>query len=92
VLGGIGVALIGGSVALGIDARSEADGLRRSCAPHCSDSEVDPVRTELWIGEALLGGGVLALGGATWLLLSPPAADRVAVGIGPGSARLSARF
>jgi hypothetical protein len=70
VLGGAGVALLGTSVGLGLDTRARADRLRDSCGPHCPDRDVDPLRRELWFGEAALAGAALCLGGATWLFLA----------------------
>lgn len=69
VLGATGLAFIGGSVALGLVAREERAKLEGQCAPGCTDAELRPTRTKLWVGEAFLSVGVVSVGTAGWLWL-----------------------
>jgi len=70
VLGVVGVAGIAGFAVLGLKGKSEIDDLRNSCAPGCNSSDVDAAKRKLLFADISLGVGVVALGAATWLLLS----------------------
>jgi hypothetical protein len=55
----ISVLAFGASAWLGVTGRSDLSHLRASCAPSCTDAEVDPVRSKLLASDILLGAGVL---------------------------------
>ena len=86
VLGGIGVAGIGAAFFFGFSAKSDAEDLRKSCAPSCKDSDLDTVHTKLLASDIGLGIGVVALAAAAYLLLSPPAS------VSPGAKGVAIRF
>ncbi len=77
----IGVGAVGlvGFTWLGLSARSTEKELQReNCEPGCGKARVDAMGTRYVLANVSLGVGVLALGAATWLLLSEPASDGVA--------------
>jgi hypothetical protein len=86
VLGGVGVLGIGAAFFFGFGAKSDAEDLRKSCAPNCKDSDLDPVHTKLLASDIGLGVGVVALAAAAYLLLSPPAT------VTPGAKGVAIRF
>lgn len=82
VIGGVGAAsLIAAPVfwALGLHQKSQD---QKSCAPHCSGSEVSSIRSKLIVGDVLGGVGVVGLAVAGVLLLghksASPAAEKQA--------------
>lgn len=89
VLGGLGVAALGTAGVLDWIATSDALDFKRTCAPHCSDEQLDPVRTKYTIAAIAAGAGVVALGTAAVLYFTRPA--RAAAGKAPPRAT-SARF
>lgn len=92
VLYGVGVAALGTGAYLGIDARSDVSHLRETCAPSCSTSDVDHVRTQLMIADIALGVGVVSVGAATWLLLSDGDDEPGPLSVGAGPGGLSASW
>ncbi|WP_437564178.1 hypothetical protein [Sorangium sp. So ce542] len=72
-LGAAGLAVFAVAGALSLSA--EAD-LRATCAPRCPGDDVRAIRVQHAIADVGLGVGVLALGAATWLYLTRPAAAR----------------
>ncbi len=64
VLGGIGVAGIAVFATFGAMGLSEKSDAETSCAPNCSDDEVDSIRTKFLIGDIGLGVGVASLAAA----------------------------
>lgn len=92
VLYGVGVAALGTGAYLGIDARSEVSDLRKTCAPSCSLSDVDHLRTQLMLADIALGVGVVSVGAATWLLLSDGDDEPGPLSIGAGPGGLSASW
>jgi hypothetical protein len=74
---GVGVVGLGSFAWLGSRARSGEKDLE-SCDPACSDGAVDSVQKRYLFANVSLGLGVLALGGATWLLLTAPSTDATA--------------
>jgi hypothetical protein len=50
----------------GLSGRSDVSDLRATCAPNCSESQVDSARTKLIVADVSLGVGVVALAGAAW--------------------------
>jgi hypothetical protein len=91
-LGGVGILGLGAFAYLGLSGRSEEDSLKNSCAPFCEPGRVDRVDRRYLFADISLGASVLALGAATWLILSrpeaPPSAARLGVGVGPQGASL----
>lgn len=74
VVGGIGVAALGSFIGFGLAGKSDVDGLQR-CKPNCAQGDVDTARTKLIIADISLGVGVVALGVATYMLLTRPNVD-----------------
>jgi hypothetical protein len=71
VVGGVGLAAIGGGFLLAHWGR-EDDILLDRCAPDCSQKSVDHVSHMYIAADISLGVGVVALGAATWLYLTRP--------------------
>jgi hypothetical protein len=70
---GVGVVSLGAFTALGLKARSDEKELKDSnCKPNCSEAAVESIRTRYVLSNVALGVGVLALGSATWVLVSGP--------------------
>ncbi len=98
VFAGVGVAALGGSLALELSVKSDADSLRASCgAAGCSSSQVDPLRTRQTLAGVALGVGLVSLGAAAYFFFffhpraqpdaGPPSAAasmRVEITPGPG--------
>jgi hypothetical protein len=75
-IAGVGAAAaLGVSAWLGVTGRNELDDLRGTCAPACSDGDVDPVRTKLIASDIALGVGIVGAAVAIYLLVHPPAAS-----------------
>lgn len=70
---GVGVLGVSGFGWLGLKARSDEKDLE-ACKPTCSEGSVDAVQTRYVLSNVSLGVGVAALGLATWVLLTAPAA------------------
>lgn len=91
VLGGVGVAAIGGAAFFWLSGESEKSDLD-SCKPNCKESEVDSVKQKRLIGDIALGVGVVAIGAAVYFAVAakpekpPPAAARFDVRMAPGGA------
>lgn len=71
VLGGIGIASLGGFgffALRGSSTRSDLD----SCKPFCSQSDIDSSKQNFVIGDVFLGVGVVALAAATVIYLTRP--------------------
>jgi len=67
VLGGVAVAAFGVFGVLGTIGSNDANTLRATCAPGCTDSQVQPVHLKLIGADIGLGVGVLSLVGAVWI-------------------------
>jgi hypothetical protein len=77
VVGSVGVVSLGVSLGLYLSAKSALDGLKSSCAPHCSTSQVEPIRTKGLISDVTWGVGAAALGvGVLMMILMRPSADK----------------
>jgi hypothetical protein len=72
VLGGFSLAALAASAALGLSGRSDLSGLRSSCAPNCTDEQVDPVRRKLIVSDVALGIGVLGTVATIYFIVRPP--------------------
>jgi hypothetical protein len=70
ILGGAGLAAIGGGVFMRMSAASDADALQGRCAPNCDPSERDALSERLVISNVALGVGAVALTASaiTWLI------------------------
>jgi hypothetical protein len=69
VVGGLSVAAFAASAVLGLTGRQELSDLRSSCAPACTDAQVDPVRTRLVASDVTLGVGLVGTAVAVSLFL-----------------------
>ncbi len=69
ILGGTGLLALGGSFYVRLNADSDADQMRKSCAPQCDQSQRDALSDKLVVANVALGVGIgaLALAAATWL-------------------------
>ena len=69
ILGGTGLLALGGSFYVRLNADSDADRLRGSCAPSCDQSSRDALSDKLVVANVALGVGIgaIALAAATWL-------------------------
>jgi hypothetical protein len=72
-VGVLGIAAIGAGVFIGMQAKSDADDLRSSCAPNCAQSKIDDVESKLLLSDIGLGVGVVAIAAAVvlWIAASP---------------------
>jgi hypothetical protein len=85
VVAGLGLALGGVSIALGVDAQNTVDRLRATCAPKCAHSDVSAVDTQLVVSDVLLVAGIAAVGIATVLFIVRPGGheERTTIGVAP---------
>ena len=69
ILAGTGLLALGGSFYVRLNADSDADRLRGSCAPSCDQSSRDALSDKLVVANVALGVGIgaIALAAATWL-------------------------
>lgn len=65
---------LGSFAIFGIQGKNEVDDLQK-CKPRCAEEDVDSARTKLIIADISLGVGVVALGVATYMLLTRPKVD-----------------
>ncbi len=68
-LGGLAVTGFAAFGALEISAQNEQHSLLVSCAPRCSQSQVDPLRTKFALADVSVAVGSVALGAAVLLLI-----------------------
>jgi hypothetical protein len=59
VVGGLSVVALATSAFLGLTGRQQLDNLRSTCAPACTDDQVNPVRTRLVVSDVTLGVGLV---------------------------------
>lgn len=69
VLGGSGLAVVAIGSYFQLSGMSKRSDLS-SCTPHCPQADVDDARSTLWIGNIVLGVGVVALAAATIVYLT----------------------
>ena len=69
VVTGVSVASFVASGYLGLTGRQQLSDLRTSCAPSCTDAQVDPVRTRLTLSDATLGVGIVGAALAAYLFV-----------------------
>jgi hypothetical protein len=75
VAAGVGAVALTTFAYFGLSASSDAETLRKECAPSCASERVDAIRNKLVVANVSLGIGIAALGvgGALWLLQGAPA-------------------
>ncbi len=94
----VGVALMGGSVALGFIAKSRAKGADCDADNQCSDDGIDDRDAAVEMGNVATGifvaGGVLAAGGFSLYLLAPQPQENASVSLSPwgSGAQLTGRW
>ncbi|HVJ93837.1 MAG TPA: hypothetical protein VM580_28805 [Labilithrix sp.] len=69
IVGGVGVAALGMFAGFGLSGKGEVDNLQK-CKPNCPEDKVDSARTQLIVADISLAVGVVALGVATYLLVT----------------------
>lgn len=69
VVAGFSVLAFGVSGVLGLTGRQELSNLHATCAPNCTDAQVDPVRTRLTLSDVTLGIGLVSGALATYLFI-----------------------
>ena len=74
IVGGLGVVALGSFAIFGLGGKSDVDDLQ-SCKGHCSEDSVDKARTKLIIADISLGVGIVALGVATYMIITRPKLD-----------------
>lgn len=87
VSGGAGLLALGAGLFINLDANGDARSMRDSCAPHCSESDVDDVRTRQVAGgiTAAIGGAALVTGVVLYMLQRGSSAS-TALHVTPGVA------
>jgi hypothetical protein len=70
VLGGVGIVAMGSFAFFGLKALSQGNDLKASCAPACSEDDSSAVHRNALIADVSLVVGIVALGAATWILLT----------------------
>jgi hypothetical protein len=89
IVAGAGVVALGAFAYLGLTGLSDYHALQAGCGSNgsCHPSDVDPVRTKLWVADGLGVAGVAALGAAAWIWISSRGTARAAVAPTAGGAR-----
>jgi hypothetical protein len=75
VLGAVGVAGVAGFATFAVVGREQESDLQATCAPHCTDAQVAPVRTKYLVADVSLGVGILGLAASTYFFLQEPPAE-----------------
>jgi hypothetical protein len=70
ILGGAGVLALGSFTTFAILGSQEKSRLRGTCSPACTDADVSTLRTDYVVADISLGVGIVALGLATYFLLT----------------------
>jgi hypothetical protein len=74
VVGGLGVAALGASLGIYLDAKGGLNKLRDTCAPTCATADVDSLKTKGILSDVAFGVGLAGLGAAgVMILLRAPA-------------------
>ena len=71
IVGGLGVVALGSFAFFGLSGKGDVDVLER-CRGTCKQDDVDKARTKLVIADISLGVGIVALGVATYMLVTRP--------------------
>jgi hypothetical protein len=72
VVGSLGLAALGTSIAIGLVAKSDVDSMRSTCAPHCMQSDIDAANTKLLISDVLTGVGIAGIAAGVLLFIFRP--------------------
>jgi hypothetical protein len=72
IVGGVGVLALGSFAIFGLGGKSDVSDLEKNCKPHCAQSDVDAAKQKLLIADISLGVGIVALGVATYLVITRP--------------------
>ena len=88
IFGGIGVVGLGVFGTFALIGTQEKSRLRDTCSPGCTDADVSSLRTDFIVADISLGVGIVALGVATYFLLTNHDAAPASAGIA-GSQRLA---
>lgn len=72
VVGSVGVLALGSFAIFGLGGKSDVSNLEKTCKPNCPQSDVDAAKTKLLIADISLGVGIVALGVATYLVITRP--------------------
>ncbi len=80
IVGGVGLAVLSGSLFLGFSARGEIADLRDTCAPACDEDALDRSRRKLLLADIGIGIGVAAAAAATYLFVTADGRPRASVG------------
>ncbi len=78
VLGGAGVVSLGIGGAFWIAGKNAENDAKGQCAPTCTQSRIDSIRSRYLVGDVGVGIGLASLGVATYLLLHKPTSERAA--------------
>jgi hypothetical protein len=72
ILGGVGLVALGGFAYFGLTGKSDVSTMREGCGQQhaCSQDEVDSAKSKLLIADVSLGVGIVALGVATYMILT----------------------
>lgn len=70
LVGALGIVLVGAGVTLDVIGSRRLGELRDDCAPNCTESDVSGTKTKIIVGDSLIAGGVIAIGIATYGLIS----------------------
>lgn len=103
ITGALGIAAFGSAAYFGIGGWQDAEGLRRTCAPNCDQSQVSAIRTRLLVADISLLAGLGFSALTAWLIWGGhPAKSTVptdsngglsaAIGRGSAQVRYSANF
>lgn len=72
VLGGAGIIALAGAGYLAWTGRSQREELADTCAPSCTDQQVNPVRSKYLAADILLALGVTSLGAGAYFYFQAP--------------------
>lgn len=72
VVGTLGLAALGISVALGLSGKADADDMRARCAPNCLQSDIDAANTKLVTSTVLTGVGIAGIAAGVLLFIFRP--------------------
>jgi hypothetical protein len=86
-LAGAGAAALGAAIILDLSAASDLRKMRETCAPWCSESDVDAAKQKHYAALALGGAGIAAAGAGVFLLVTraKAAPERTGFQLVPGA-------
>lgn len=76
VFGGLGIAGLGLFTTFAVLGLSERNELRDTCAPACSEDQVNSVKTKFLVADISLGVGIASLSAAAFFLITAPSAPK----------------